>query len=612
MILRSYLLSGVLTSILFTTSPASALQTKLDDCLKAPVSGCEDVIIESLLSDLAVRPEIASESDHVTRIANMLSQTPRLAQAEQLAAALPDDQRGAVIERIAVRHAIMGQFDEARRLMKALDDARSSDTVRLEIVRTAMGNGDEAAAQAALQAMKTPAIRDGALAAMAETLLRQNNRNRMIDLATQIDDPTMKVIILGRVLSGNPGPELIEQTVDAMGRVAEPIDRIRGYSQLAVALASQKNTDKAIALFQRAKADLDRSDIDAKWRRRVQNELNSRLAEAGQFELALKGIAQMEDVKARINLLTFIASRCKRQGDVAKAEELFRESLSLARGIDDAERRDKELGFIVARLSKTKIPLRDQAHQIAASIEDRKRRGETLRVLATHYSIGERYEQAERLLRSIDDPAMRVQGLMNLAWTLGQKDSDARANAIFDEVVNVASVAGAFEAMADRTRDEILNTAVKLGAFEPGMRLAQRIESLDQRIIALTDLALGMIEAGQSEAGRALLHETIREADKVDDDGVRRSDLVYRLSFRTHAIGGLEDVSAVIELINAPDIRQLFLYEVARNWLNDERHRTDARTLVDRFGSDQVKRAFRERLIEITLMRAVWHKDAPQ
>ncbi len=613
MILRSYVLGGVLTSIVFAATPASALQSKLEDCLNDPVSGCADVIVESLLSDLAVRPEIASESDHVSRIANMLSQTPRLAQAERLATHLPNDQRAGAIERLAVRHAILGRFDEARRLMNTLDDDRSTDNVRLEIVRTAMGNGDEAAAQAVLRAIKTPAIRDGALGAMAEILLRQNKRDRIIDLAAQVEDPTMRVIVLGRVLSGKPSPKLIERTIDAMGRVSAPVDRIRGYSQLALALAIQKNADAAIALFQRAAADLDRADIDEKWRLRVQNELNARLAEAGQVELALKGIAKMEDVKARINLLTFIASRCRRQGDIARAEDLFQESLSLARAIDDPVQRDKELAFIVARLSKTEIPLRDQAHEIAAAIEDSKRRGETLRVLATHFSIGEQYEHAEKLMRSIDHPAMRVQGLMNLAWALGQKERTTdQANAIFEDVAEAASKVGAFEAMADRTREAILKTAVKLGAFETGTRLAHRIESLDQRILALTDLALGMIETGQPETGRALLHETIREADKVRDDGARRSDLVYRLSFRAHAIGGLDEVSAVIELINAPDIRQLFLYEVARNWRNEESRRDDARTLVERFGSDRTKRIFRERLIEITLLREVWSKDAPQ
>ena len=602
--LKIFLLGVTATTLLVAAMPAVAAGPTLDECVATPKRACVDVIINGVMEDLATDPGLAERSDHVSRIANMLVHTPRLKQAEELAAFLPDGMREGVLEGIALRHAILGEPDESRRLLPDLVDERSRDSVRLEIVRAEMKAGNEDIARALIAGIGTPPMRDGAINAVADALLTDKRIAETLDLIALAEDSTIRFLILGRVLRAAEDPEIVGKALQVAAAVPDPRSRIQGMGQLAVILAARDKKAEAGALFDRIDQALAEADLDDAERRSLLDQNAGRLAEAGFYERALKAIAQLDAAEVRINLLTYIAHNQRQRGQPEEAERLYAESVTLAKALDDATARDKQLGFVVARLTRSDIPLRENADTIVVAIADPVRRGEAMRVLARQFASMDRFALAEERLRSIDDTDMRVQGLMDLAWMLAEKGWADKGLKLLEEIIQAHGSPEAFRALSVRTQQQILMTAGKLGRFRQARELAMHIEVRDTRIVSLMDIALSTMDAGLPEAGRVWLHDAVREADQVID-GVRRTDLVYRLSFQTEAIGGLAEISALMEELAASDMRQLFLYEVARFWLPHEKRRADARELMSRFGSSDTKHRFRHREIETAFMLAL-------
>ncbi|WP_299483806.1 hypothetical protein [uncultured Roseibium sp.] len=591
-------------AVALAATPVTAQDQSIEACLAEPKAPCVDVFIESLMNDLEQKPERALEGEHVSRVANMLAFSPRLDQAAQLAQYLNDFGRGQTLARIASRHAILGEIDEARRVMQQVTATHDLDNIRLELSLAETKRGDLAAARKVISEIEAQPIRDGALSALADHLIDKKDFGAAIGTTRQSTDPMLQSFVLARVVTHSDEPKWIDQAIEVTRQIEDPAARVRGIVQLAVVLTTEDLEPRALALFDYAEALVQNLQDDDSQKQALRATVYARMVEAGLLERALPAVELLDSVREKTNLLTFIALQYEKRGDAVLAERLFEQSIAAALDVGDAEARDKELGFVLSRLSRMNIPLRESAPMLAGKIEDPKKRGETIVLLAMKFAQLDRFGFAERLMRPIEHQTVRVNGLMNLAWLLAQKEREVQAKAIYNDVITEIEASGGLGALQMRTRDQVLSTAAKLGDFERIHQMALQIEDRQDRIMTLSDIALAAIDAGHEMQGRGWLHDAARQASGASKE-MSRTDLLYRLSFHADRIGGIEEMLELVALIEEGEMRQLFIYEVARHWLGIYERAPDARELINRYGSAETISAFRERDIEVTLARAL-------
>lgn len=591
-------------AVALAATPVAAQDQSIEACLAEPKAPCVDVFIESLMNDLEQTPERALDGEHVSRIANMLAFSPRLDQAAQFAQYLNNFNRGQTLARIASRHAILGEVDEARRVMQQVTQVHDLDNVRLELSLAETKRGDLAAARKVISEIEAQPIRDGALSALADHLIDQNDFGAAIGTTRQSTDPMLQSFVLARVVTHSDEPKWIDQAIEVTKQIEDPAARIRGVVQLAIVLTTEDLEPRALALFDYAEALIQDLQDDDPQKQALRATVYARMVEAGLLERALPAVELLDSVREKTNLLTFIALQYEKRGDVDLAGQLFEQSIALALDVSDPTARDTELAFVLSRLSRMNIPLRETAPALAAKIEDTKRRGELLQRLAMTFAQLDRFGLAERLMRPIEHQTTRLDGLMSLAWLLAQKERDVQAEAIYNDVIAEIESSGGLGTFEMRTRDLVLSTASKLDDFERIHQMVRQIEDREVRIMSLSDIALAAIDAGHETEGRSWLHDAARDANGVAKE-MSRTDLLYRLSFQADKIGGLQDMLELVALIEEGEMRQLFIYEVARNWLGIYERASDARVLINRYGTAETISAFRERDIEVTLARAL-------
>lgn len=602
--LKVYTAAIAMTMLASSAAIPSEEQLTLEDCIAAPQAPCVDIIVNQLLAGSDSHPGSPANGEHANRIANMLALTPRLEQAEQVAALSPDQLRESVLGTIAAHYAELGQLDEARRLMRTVHDIETRDHMRHAIARTEISLGNEDVAGVLVGAIETPSIRDDALSTLAASLIDAGDFDGTFELIRSVSNPIVQSFVLGLIIASATEPEHIKRAIGQAEQIKDPSDRIKGLVQIAAFLASHDWRSEARELFARIEKDLEQLQISDAEKQKLQERLNGRLIELGFLDTAIPAIAQVQNLDTRITLLTYVAEHYTTYGETEKAEAFYRQSLDLAHMASDPHARDEQLAYILTRLSLADIPLREQVHTFADLIEDPKRRGELLRFLALEFAALGQFELAEKRLRSIDDPAIRIEGLTTLSRELAQSSMTERAQTIFREVVEENEMGGRFATLHIGTQQEITKTANRLGAFERARDFVLQINERNTRIIALSEIALSALEAGNERNGRAWLHDAVREIDQVVD-ATQRVDLAYRLAVWSERIGGLRENSAILQIIKDDQLRQLYLYEVARHWLTIEGRQHEARELVDRFGSTDVKKSIRHREIENALRKAL-------
>ncbi|MET1416436.1 hypothetical protein ABVF61_29490 [Roseibium sp. HPY-6] len=585
-------------------TPVTAQDLSIEACLADPKAPCVDVFIESLMNELEQTPERALDGEHVSRIANMLAFSPRLDQAAQFAQYLNDFDRNSTLARIASRHAKLGEIDEARRVMQQVTTTHDLDNIRMELSFAETKQGDLAAARKVISEIEAQPIRDGALSALADRLIDTEDFGAAIGTSRQSSDPMLRSFILVRVVTHTAEPKWMDQAIEVTRQIEDPASRVRGVARLAEVLISVDEKARAIALFDEAEAEVQNLKDDDPQKQTLRATVYAHMVAAGLFDRVLPSVEMLVDVREKTNLLTYIALEHEKRGDAVLAERLFEQSIAAALDVGDAESRDKELAFVLSRLSRLNIPLRESGPMLAGKIKDPKKRGETILLLAMRFAQLDRFGFAERLMRPIEHQTVRVNGLMNLAWLLAQKEREAQAKAVYNDVIAEIETSGGLGALQTATRDQVLATGAKLGDFERIHHMALQISDRQDRIMTLSDIALAALDAGLETQGRGWLHEAARQANGAAKE-MSRTDLLYRLSFQANRIGGLEEMLELVALIEEGEMRQLFIYEVARNWLGIYEKAPDARALINRYGSAETINAFRERDIEVTLARAL-------
>ncbi|WP_299475032.1 hypothetical protein [uncultured Roseibium sp.] len=602
--MKVYTAGIALTMFVSSAAIPSETHLTLEDCISAPEVPCVDIIVNQLLAGSDSHPGSPANGEHANRIVNLLALTPRLEQAEQVAYLLPDQFRESVLGTIATHYAELGQLDEVRRLMRMVQDIETRDYIRFAIAKTEIALGNEDVAGVLVGAIESPSIRDDALSTLAASLIDAGNFDGTFELSRSVSNPIVRSFVLCLIIASATEPEHIKRAIGQADQIKDPSDRVKGLVQLAAFLASHEWQSEALELFARIEKDLEHLQISDDEKQNLQEILNGRLIELGFLDMAIPAIARVQNLDTRINLLTYVAHHYTIYGETEKAEAFYRQSLDLARATSDPRARDEQLAYILPRLSLADIALREQAHTFADLIEDPKRRGELLRILALEFAALGQFELAENRLRSIDDPAIRIEGLMTLSRDLAQSSMTARAQAIFREVVEEIETGGSFATLHIGTQQEIIKTANQLGAFRRARDFVLQINEPNTRIIALSEIALATLEAGDEQNGRAWLHDAAREIDQVIG-AMQRIDLAYRLAIWSEHIGDLRENSTILQMIKDDELRQLYLYEVARHWLTIEGRQQDARELVDRFGSSDVRKSIREREIENALRKAL-------
>ena len=416
---------------------------------------------------------------------------------EQSAAWEPTEWRSAIalaerIERNASRawvlRAIAGELAEAdparasSLLATALEIARDNplpqyraadeSTVALELARLNPADALRAAAEIADPAAKARALREIAQqasetdAARAEPILEE-----AVSAAREISDHYDRAWALREcaVVSGmdaSQARDLLAEAEDAARQIAE-------VEPLAYAL----------------------SDIAVAW---AELDFDQALAVAGRIGDA--------DPEARVAALVGIAEARISASDPEGARTALERALQENEGVLDVYERARAVNVIVTDMAAVDP---ERAVELAREIEDPYLQAEALRFLAVA-TADEKPEEAVSLAEEIEPLSVRVEALV----AIGQELADVDQEKAVDIFTKALSEAGELK---DTYPLRLLASA--WAPLEPAkaLEVADKVEDDPDRVVALTDVALAMLETDPAQA-HVLFEEAYAIAQKVKSD----------------------------------------------------------------------------------------------
>ena len=416
---------------------------------------------------------------------------------EKAATWAPADWRSAIamaerIERNASRawvlRAIAGELADrdpeqaASLLASALEIARSNplpqyraadeSTVALEIVKLDPAGALEAAADIEDPAAKARALREmvGQLAE-EDPVLAETALSDAVSAAREISDPYDRAWAL-RESSAAPGVDvegaraLLAEAEEAAGEITEAEPQAFALSDIAVEWAAL-DSGRAMAAVDRIGADHPEARV-----------------------AALIGIGE-----ARISA-----------SDQAGARSALERALQENESVLDVHERDRAVNVIIADLVSVDV---DRAVSLARGIEDPYLQGEALRTLTVELA-GAKPDDAISLAESIQPQFVRVEALIEVGGKVASTDQE-RAAGVFQQALSEAG--------------DLKNTyplRLLASAWAPldpakALEVANKVEDDQDRVYALTDVALATLKIDPAKAG--VIFDTAYEtAQKVKSD----------------------------------------------------------------------------------------------
>src|ERR1044071_814566 len=365
-----------------------------------------------------------------------------------------------------------------------------------------------------------------------------------------------------------------ESLLSTAARVAETVENLDGYSELASLIAT-------------------------------------RYAESGLLDVAVDLAETVADPYAREQLLAGIAAECVEFGEDTYADDLlqmiedpglysmareqmavkyaeadtFDKALKIAREIDDSGQTLSRIALIYADNS-----LFAQALEMARSIEDPLLKATALTELAArNLRQGMRDESAELLLeatratKGIDLVEDRVHILVEIASLYQENGQEEDA---FEILSRASQLAVEFDDASDRSvaqdsrKDQMLATVAagfaRLQRYHQAEPLLEKLEDPFQFSEATANVALEYHKAGQSDQALNLLTEALEVAKGEEVYGehglTMRENSLAKLADAYSTINHYEEALQIAESISSLNLRHSALKEVAKTGVRAGNH----------------------------------------
>ena len=397
--------------------------------------------------------------------------------------------------------------------------------------------------------------------------------------------------------------------------------------QVAVQYHQIDLTDRARELLREA-LDLAREIEDERVKVVVLQEVANASFIAGEdlFDILIDALNQIYivgDLRARVALLVDVARQYQESGLGQQVDTLVQQAISAATAIDNPWQKASAYSSIARRFAvagneeQSSLFIRRALREIDGVEVLTRSEGEAAELLsvADNFAAIGAFDEAERVLSTIEFPVIRARGLAELGSRYLADERHNEADDLFDDAVNVVAADGteaqftdivsevaARLAGADRSETATANAEIALFIVDDvpddftRIQILQRLASVFIRVGRI-DLALEATEALPDSGQRALLYVALskelldlqqpddalrfvepaqRAADEAD---AGRDEVFLELASLYSRIGRYAEAIEQIDRVVSPFARGLALVELGRYSLlaggltGDERNR---------------------------------------
>jgi tetratricopeptide (TPR) repeat protein len=437
--------------------------------------------------------------------ATILVQLRLFAEAEEVVQAIADDdERASAFSRLAIALAQVGQFVKAEQIAQSIEWSSERAKVLKHLAIALAQAGQFTKAEQIAQSIEQDQTKAEAFSQLAIALAQAGQFTKAEQIAQSIEQDQTKA---------------------------------ETFSQLAIALAQAGQFTKAKRLIQSIRSS--ETQVEALGQLVIALIQAEQQSEAVKVFVEVRKTAQtIGNYKARIEAMSKLATALAHVEQKPEAVEVFAEARETAQFIEESKERDKVLCQLAVALAE--VQYFTEAEQLAQSIEDYRDRAETLRQLAValvqagkHTNALTTFAEAGEIDQAVESSGSQTKALRQLAFALAKvgqfskaeqvtqaiKGSESRALIFKDLAVTLIQLGHRAEAMTFfKKAEEVAQISksnsifsklalalIQTEQFTEAERVALIIERAESGALALNNIAIALIQAGQQLKAIALL-----------------------------------------------------------------------------------------------------------
>lgn len=288
----------------------------------------------------------------------------------------------------------------------------------------------------------------------------------------RVDDVFTQVFLYTRIAEAYnevglllPAANVLERATRVARREELGAARAEILVQVALRYRALDRIDRSRELLREA-LSLSREIEDEATRVVVLQEVINASFTAGEelFDVLVEALDQvyiLGDLRARLGLLLDVARQYQESGLGRQVNVLLQQAISAAAAVDNPWDKASAYSGIARRFSvagdgeQAELYVQrslSEIEQIEVLTRSQAEAAQLLRI-SDNFAAIERFDEAERVLSTIEFAVLRARGLSELGSTYLEADRDEDAERVFDEAVNLVATEGADEQFADVVSD---------------------------------------------------------------------------------------------------------------------------------------------------------------
>lgn len=414
--------------------------------------------------------------------------------AFQLVEAIEDDGLQAEAkERIAIRKAVIGEFDKALEIAATLDHPSQALGV---IAYHLTVNNREAEAQETLSRIEYPAAKVNALQFIAEHYEKNNQTEK--------------------------ANAVLDEAVISAEETDFPEEKVRVLQYIAEHYRGNGRNDKAIETFDKAKTIAE--TIDGIHRDNLLAGIALGFLRAGSIDLADRTLDLVGDNTQLASCLVGFSQGFFDKGETDEALETLEEAYAILKSQKDAEIRDSRarfalLGTVAVRFAK--FGKAERSIEIAQENVSEDEQMSALAQIAQVCTLQSKDELARQAEKAMVDDAQKMFALIGMSDAKNQLGEREKAVALLNEaatlcetVPQLPSRVAAYNELSKRLND-YGETAKARSLFHESLETIAEIRAENTRAVALSQLAdiYDQENFALTDAEKAILQTMIRKAE---------------------------------------------------------------------------------------------------
>jgi len=432
-----------------------------------------------------------------------------------------------------------GDVDFAAELANAVDDPYSRDRLLAQVAQTCGELGDDEYALQLADAIEDNGLQAQCRERVAMILAYKGDVEKAAEIAQDLHHPEFVFAAIGaaQAMSGSEA-----EAAETVSRIAFASARVAARLQIAAARLEKNEVEKAADALSKA-ADAAREIEHDEERIRALCDIGDLFIEAKRSDKAVEVFdAARADAEVLDNIhRDFFLRNCALGFLHAGSDELADRTLDLV--TDKTQIASALLGFARDHWKKDEkddaLDALDEAYQILKSqkdIETRDSRGANalLTAIAVQFAGFEHTERAIEIAHENVDPAEVTSGLTQIAQILTMRKEDELARSVINQIVEDADRVFALIQIADTkySQDE-KGAAVSL--LDEAMQMADTVPQMVSRSSILAGVASRFNEAGDKEKARQSARACLAVIAEVRDEAAQATGLAELASLYTEA-----------------------------------------------------------------------------